>query len=499
MPDMVSINLSVLQLKHLGPLGLRYLCRLFNLSFAQARIPDIWKHAIIVPLLKPGKPKEQGTSYRPISLLCPASKLMERLMFRFISPHLQISETQHGFRAGRSTTTALLPLVHQVASGFNQFLPPRRTVAMAVDFSKAFDTVNHTSLLRSIHESSMDANTVRWLCTYLRGRTASCIYNGSESSSVILHQGVPQGSCLSPMLFNAYVSSYPHTANLVTSYADDFTAAASDTDVREATRVMAEHATHVEAWAGERALQVSAQKSTVTLFTSETRQGNLHPLVPMGGNPLPLEPHPKILGVTFDPHFHFHKHVEGLVAKAKQKLNLLKALTGTTWGQQKETLVATYKALIDSIFSYAAPIWFPNASPSSITKLQTIQNAALRIATGCPMMASADHLHMEAEIMTVREHLDMLCAQFLASCLQPNHPSFPVVTADSGPRNKKQTLQRRYLAQVESFREEDGSITDAATARKTIHRIAVENSIRARGTNRVLGTPPHPSTRRKRT
>ena len=71
--------LSVLQLKHLGPLGLRYLCRLFNLSYAHARIPDIWKHAIIVPLLKPGKPKEQGTSYRPISLLCPASKVLERL------------------------------------------------------------------------------------------------------------------------------------------------------------------------------------------------------------------------------------------------------------------------------------------------------------------------------------------------------------------------------------------------------------------------------------
>ena len=77
---------------------------------------------------------------------------------------------------------------------------------------------------------------------------------------------------------------------------------------------------------------------------------------------------------------------------------------------------------------------------TSIIKLQTIQNAALRIATGCPMMASVDHLHMEAEIMTVREHLAMLCAQFLVSCLQPNHPSFPVVTADSGPRNKKQTL-----------------------------------------------------------
>ena len=372
-------------------------------------------------------------------------------MSHMISPHLHLADTQHGFRAGRSTTTALLPLVHQIAAGFNQHCPPQRTVAMAVDFSKAFDTVNHFSLLRSIHESTMDANTVRWLCCYLRGRTASCIYNGAESRSVIIHQGVPQGSCLSPMLFNAYVSSYPHTAGLVTSYADDFTAAASDEDVRQATRVLAEHASHVEAWAGERELQVSTQKSTVTLFTPETRQGRLHPHIPLGGCPLPLEPNPKILGVTLDPHLHFHKHVEAIESKAKKKLPILKALTGTTWGQQKETVIATYKALLDSLFSYAAPIWFPNTSSTNIAKLQTIQNAALRIATGSPMMASIDHLHMEAEILTVREHLEMLCCQFLATCLQPSHPSYPIITADPGPRNMKKTLLRCYRGQVEGY------------------------------------------------
>ena len=152
-------------------------------------------------------------------------------MLNRILPHIHLADTQHGFRKGRSTTTALLPLAHQVASGFNQNCPPLRTVAMAVDFSKAFDTVNHTALLRSLLNSTMDANTVRWLCTYLRGRTATCIYNGVESGSVVIHQGVPQGSVLSPALFNAYVADYPHTADLCTSYADDFTASASHPDV----------------------------------------------------------------------------------------------------------------------------------------------------------------------------------------------------------------------------------------------------------------------------
>ena len=478
-------SLTIHQLKHLGPLGIRYLTSLFNLSFQHANLPAIWKHAIILPILKPGKPKDQGTSYRPISLLCPASKVLERLMYARISPHLTLADTQHGFRPGRSTSTALLPLVQQVVTGFNQRCPPRRTVAMAVDFSKAFDTVNHTALLLSLPTTSLPSNDIRWLFTYLRGRTASCSYNRVDSSRVVLHQGVPQGSILSPLLFNHYVSTYPQTSELCTSYADDFTACASDTAVDQAAAALAEHAVDVTAWAQDRDLLLSAQKSTVTLFTPEYRQSHVHPIIPVNGTPLPLERNPKILGVTFDPHLFFHKHVEEIIRKAKPRLNILKLLTGTDWGQQKETILATFKSLIGSLFTYAAPIWFPNTSESSIAKLQSVQNSALRIATGCVRMTPVDHLHTEAKILKVDEHLKMLCSQFLATCLQPNHASFPIVTADSGPRRKKQSLQMGFSDQVNDLLV-DGCITDIKIARKIIHTRAVRAAIDSRRPNGVL-------------
>ena len=135
-----------------------------------------------------------------------------------------------------------LPLTQQVASGFNQQYPPHRTVAMAVDFSKAIDTVNHTALLRSLGEKHLELNTMRWLCTYLRGRTASCRYNRVESAGDTLHCDVPQSSILSPLLLNFYVSTYPETSPLCTSYADDFTATASDPRVEVAANALAEHA-----------------------------------------------------------------------------------------------------------------------------------------------------------------------------------------------------------------------------------------------------------------
>ena len=374
---------------------------------------------------------------------------------------------------------------------------------MAVDFSKAFDTVDHVALLSCLLDSSMDSNSIRWICAYLRGRTASCSYNRKESAGVHVRQGVPQGSVLSPALFNHYVASYPQTAEQSTSYADDFTAFATDPQYERAAAHLTRHAGDVSAWAREKNLQISAQKSTVTLLTSQTQQARAMPVVSMGGTPLSVEPNPTILGVTFDPTLRFHKQVERIEPKAKRRLNIMRLLTGTSWGQHKETLLATYKSLIGSLFTYAAPIWFPNTSASSRKRLQVMQNSALRVATGCLKMTGIDDLHAEAKMLKVEDHLRMLCSQHLATCLQPSHASFPAVTADSGPREIRQTLQRSFRETREfgggqqriptSFEEPfqdqlvNGCVLDIKTTRKVIHTRAVEVAIESRKPNRVLG------------
>merc|ERR1712030_295846 len=150
-------------------------------------------------------------------------------------------------------------------------LPIRRTVSMAVDFSKAFDTVNHTTLLTDIHNTNMEHNTIRWLTTYLRGRTAVCRYNNTTSKSNTIHTGVPQGSVISPLLFNLYVSQFPQSPYTLTpSFADDFTVSATAEATSGVTATLAAQAAEMEQWASTRALQVSTQKSTVTLFSTYT-------------------------------------------------------------------------------------------------------------------------------------------------------------------------------------------------------------------------------------
>ena len=99
-------GLTVLHLKHLGPRGIQFLTRIFNISVSTASIPSIWKNSIIVPILKPGKPGNQGSSYRPISLLCPAAKILERLVLPYILGSLSTVPSQHGFKLVHSIVTA---------------------------------------------------------------------------------------------------------------------------------------------------------------------------------------------------------------------------------------------------------------------------------------------------------------------------------------------------------------------------------------------------------
>ena len=119
----------------------------------------------------------------------------------------------------------------------------------------------------------------------------------------------------------------------------------------------------------------------------------MHPDITLEDTQLPLERSPKILGVILDPSISFHKHCNYVSDRIDKRNNMLKALAGSSWGQDKETLLMTYNALGESIANYAAPVWNTNASDSSFKKIQTAQNAALRTATGAHKMASIDHLH----------------------------------------------------------------------------------------------------------
>ena len=485
-------NLSPLMLKKIGPNAINYLANLFNNVVAQAIIPPKWKVGRIIPILKPNKPADQGASYRPISLLSPLAKLLESVILTPLNAAIPLADHQHGFRKGRSTQTALRTITDHITTGLNKPKPVDRTVLVAVDLSKAFDTVNLELLLKDISELPLNKNIIKFLFSYLRGRQTYVEFRGCKSKHRKMRQGVPQGGVLSPVLFNLYMAKLPlppRGIKLVT-YADDSTVLGSGRHTDPVCTEINNYLDVINNWFKSRNLFISPSKSSATIFTTWSNEVNKELPIQIDGTKVPTVQNPKILGVTLDPMLSFKAHAKQIKEKVMGRNNILKALSGSSWGMDKEVLLTTYSAINKSVLSYCAPVWTPSLSQTNWNELQSAQNAGLRIATGCTKMTNVDHLHAETLTMPVKDHCSMLAKQALLSSARTNHPNHKDITAMPS-RIMKPTLTTAFAEAVLPLTL-DGIVVDDTNYKeglKSIHTSCVQDTI-AKQVNKILNAPP---------
>ena len=481
-------GISTVHLKHLGPAGIQYLTDIFNTSVEKGQIPAIWKTSIIVPLLKPNKPSDVSTSFRPVSLLCPSIKILERLILPVMTEHLPVPDIQHGFRKHHSTVSALCDFNEDIAAGFNLPKPPKRTLLLQIDLSKAFDMVSHEKLLRDLNQTTLPEYLKRWFATYLLGRQSKVNFRNTTSTTRNVRTGVPQGAVTSPLLFNFYLSKLPLPPDNVKiiQYADDISVYTSGRDMDTMCNAINIYIDRLVDYLGDRDLIVSPEKSTVTWFTPDTKEAKLTPNVSIKAKQVVLDKAPKLLGVHFDTMYSFSTHVKKAVDKAKTRVNVLKALSGSTWGQDKETLLLTYKATCRSALEYACPVWSPCISQTSWDRLQTVQNHALRVATGCLNKSDIGHLHEETKVLPVQAHSTLLTKQYLANTYLPSHPGFKNLDRPPPARNLKPTL----LQHKEDIRVKYEAGLSRKDVLKSLHSEAVAAALDNLAPNKVLGARP---------
>ena len=158
------------------------------------------------PLFKKGDKSDPG-HYRPISLPCVCFKLMEHIVASHLIRHLGkyniLYDLQHGFRERRSCETQLIQLVDELArnssSGHQIYL-------ILLEFSKAFDNINHIKLLHKLHQHGVSSHTPNWIKAFLLGRTQCVALEGDTSSYLPVTSGVHLGSVLGPILFLLYIN-----------------------------------------------------------------------------------------------------------------------------------------------------------------------------------------------------------------------------------------------------------------------------------------------------
>ena len=279
--------------------------------------------------------------------------------------------------------------------------------------SKAFDTVNIHKLIHQLTLTNIPNIIIKFISKYIKGRQACTQYNGTLSKLKRIDTGVPQGEVLFPILFNLYISNIPLSPKdvQITTYADDITITASHTKHCKDQQLIQLYFHKIYKWITTNNFYINTDKTTTTVFTPDPTEYSTTLSLKLNNQTLPTTRHPKILGITLDPKPTFSQHINLTITKTKQTLNILKALTSTKWGKQKELMVSIFKVITRPILKYANTIWSPIISNTNIKKLQTFQNTALRIATGCTRDTNTQHLHDKTKVLPMDTHLKLHATQ----------------------------------------------------------------------------------------
>ena len=199
---------------------------IFNLSIVTCQFPQQWKIATVIPLFKQRGDRQSPSNYRPVSLLPAVGKIMDQLQSEALLSHLvnnklisAWSAHQFGFFPNRYTT---MQLVYILETWLHSLEDGKGTVAIFMDFYKAFDRVWHTGLLHKLSLLGLNTSSIDWLNNYLSDRVLHVRVGSALSRTFPLSAGVPQGSHLGPVLFLAFINDLPATIPSSSElYADD--------------------------------------------------------------------------------------------------------------------------------------------------------------------------------------------------------------------------------------------------------------------------------------
>ena len=312
-------------------------------------IPQAGRVADVRPVLESGKDTQCLDSYRPISLTLTMGKVMERLVTNrlryFAECHNLLTPFRAGFRTHRSTEDQLLRLSQAISDRFQHVLM-QRTVMILIDFSRAYDKVWWDALLFKMQQMGVPTMMLRWVQAWLSNRLKWMMFDGEKSNTVILKQGVPQGSVLSPLLFFFYINDLTNgiAQSNVSLFADDVAVWSQASGLLQAEQSLQTNLNYIAEWSKRWKMELSVQKSQCSFFSTSTHEASWRPNLKLSGHALKYNPLSKFLGVTYDRQLTFALHAATVGGKLRRQASALRCLGTTDWGYDKQTLRATFIA-----------------------------------------------------------------------------------------------------------------------------------------------------------
>jgi len=371
---------------------------IFQKAYDSHRTPDEWRKACITPIYKKGS-KEDPANYRPVSLTCVVSKVMEHIIVSSMMRHLEgnnlLHDNQHGFRRNRSCDTQLLDFTHNLMTSMQA---GNQTDIIVMDFAKAFDSVPHTHLLFKLRRLGVDPDTVEWIKSFLQGRSQRVLLEGASSSEVPVLSGVPQGSVIGPVLFLVYINDLSQgLTSDIRLFADD-TVLSREVKTQDDAIALQQDLHKLEVWSNRWSLKFHPKKCQVmrvtrarttithryTLFDTELQQSD----------------QVKYLGVNFSSDMKWNAHIDAVKSKANSKLGFLRRNVRIASTRLKSQL---YTTVVRSNLEYASTVWSPHEAKLTNSLEATQRRAARWVLQRYDRRASVSQMLTELGWLTLAQ------------------------------------------------------------------------------------------------
>ena len=373
---------------------------IFNNCFIGGKFPSILKSAIITPILKKGDPRN-CENYRPISILPFFSKVLERCiytrLYKFIHDNSSITSCQFGFLKGLSTEKAIIYLTEFL---YDTLDAKEIALTVFVDFTKAFDMVNHEILLAKLYRYGIRGVALDLFKSYLSDRTQAVRIKNAISPPKLVNIGVPQGSILGPILFILYINDLPNFSNqsFTSLYADDTTLTFRNDNLIQLLECCNTELVKFHKWTLANRLIMNASKTQYMVFTNRNVDLNS---VSILVNNVPLERVDcfKYLGLVIDEKLSYKLHCQYISGKISRSLGVFYRIRNNL---DLQCLKMLYYSLIHPYLFYCNLVW-GNARFTHINPVFVLQKRSMRIIFYTSFRSPSNPLFNSANILKIHD------------------------------------------------------------------------------------------------
>ena len=405
-PDRVPTKI----VKDVGDLVSKPLSMVFNSSLEKGIFPDIWKLARVTPIFKSGS-KKDVKNYRPISVISIFSRMLERIVhdqiFDFLLENNVITKNQSAFRKRYSTITSLIGSADHWYENIDN---KKLNLTIFLDLKKAFDTVDHKILVEKLRRYGMRDTAGNWFQSYLDQRTQFCAANGRKSMAREVTCGIPQGSCLGPLLFVIYLNDLENCLKFskASIYADDTNVTIASEDIEKLVFEAQQELLNLSEWMRINKLSPNPAKTEYMIIGHSRKVNtlNISNALMLNDSAIRRVTKTKSLGVTVDENLKWGEHFNTVKSKICGGLASLKKLKNII---PQSKLCSVYYAIVESHLRYANEIWgsLPKTKLDILQRLQDrarsiVENARYKDNWSCDWLSVENIIRFDRSVMTYK-------------------------------------------------------------------------------------------------